>query len=80
MVFHLLGFLSVPTVGLRLGNEIDDSLTDEIQNAGIIESNGKEQIHAGDSCNEKRASINIDDGSQHSQQTADGDILEPPQP
>ena len=81
MVFHLLSFcLPVPTVELGFGYEIDDSLADKIQNTGVIESDGQEQIHSGDSCNEKRASINIEDSSQHSQQTADSDILEPPQP
>lgn len=81
MVFHLLEFcLPVPMVGLGLGNEIDDGLTDKIQNTGVIEANGKEQIHAGNRRNEKRATVNVEDGSQHSQQTADGDILEPPQP
>ena len=81
MVFHLLEFcLPVPMVGLGLGDKIDDGLTDEIQNADVIESDGKEEIHAGNCCNKKRAAINVEDGSQHSQQTADGDVLEPPQP
>jgi len=81
MVVHLLSIgLPVPAEELRPGDKIDDGLADEIQNTGVVETDGQKQIEARDGRDEEGAPIDIEDRSQHSQQTTDGDVLELPQP
>ena len=70
--------MTTPTVELGLAYKKDDRLFDEVQNTGVIESNGQKEIGACDRRCQKRTGIDKGNGAQYSKQTSDGYVLEPP--